>query len=104
MSEPRMIKVNKESTGAKKRLYKAIRLWALYEYKSVNHGWFSKKYKARYRKANAGMRSLIIKILHRFGTYQYWYVQAIGSKKFIDLDMDRYLEFLITIGDNKEDM
>lgn len=98
------IRVSKDSTGAKKRLYKAVRLWFLYRYKYLNHGWFSKKYKQRYLKAHQSMQLMIVKILHRFGTYRYWRVDGVGSQKAIDLIMDRDIEFIVAIGDDPEDM
>lgn len=100
----KVIRVSKDSTGAKKRLYKAVRLWFLYRYKSMKHGWFSKKYKSRYNDAHKSMQLMIIKILHRFGPFKYWCVQGSGSTRAIDLIMDRGLEFMVVVGDDLEDM
>lgn len=101
----RIIRVYKHCTGAKQRLYKAVRLWTLYLYKYKNHGWGSKKYADRYKRAHLSMEKMIIRILlSRFGQYKYWKVEAVGSKSALDLTMDRGLVFVVILGDDKDEM
>ncbi|WAK45381.1 hypothetical protein [Salmonella phage 3384-D8] len=97
-----MIRVSKKSKGAEKRLYKAIRLMIIYDHKADNHGW-TKKYKERYRRAHCSMQQKAIKcIIKNWCSFDWWKIEAIGSRRFVDLEANRDQAFLVRISDNEE--
>lgn len=97
-----LIRVSKQSKGAEKRLYKAVRLMLLYNYKAENQCW-RKKTRVRYKDAQYSMKIRSIKLaMGIVGGFKYWTCEAVGSRKAIDLVLDRNLAFLISLSDNED--
>lgn len=97
MAETKLFRINKESTGAEKRLFKAVRLLILYGYNVKNHGW-TRAYKVRMRKAEANMLNIVRACIRKnWPGYSHWECEILGSHKFIDLQANRNLKFLIIL-------
>lgn len=97
-----LIRVSKQSKGAEKRLYKAIRLMLLYKHIAENQCWRYKTRK-RYLAAHSSMQQHTIRLAMKIaGNYKYWTCEAVGSRKVIDLTADRRLVFLINLSNNKD--
>lgn len=97
MKDELFLRVDKNSKGVEGRLYRAVRLIALYQYSVDNYGW-TRAYKARYRKAHASMFKLFWKIVcNHFPGYKKAEFETMGSRKVIDLQMNRDIRFLIVL-------
>lgn len=96
ISKTFLLKINKNSKGAEGRLYRAIRLHTFY--RSTASNYFFGKTKLRYKKAEESLYNMIPKIIrNRWPGYTHWWVQPIGSNKFIDLQADKNIEFLVNL-------
>lgn len=98
----KLVRVTKNSKGAEKRLYKAMRLMILYKHKADNHCWRGKT-KTRYMEAYHAMRGRVIGLCFKVaGDFKYWRCEALGSRRSIDLELDRDLAFLLILSDNED--
>lgn len=98
-----LFRVSGQSVGAEKRLYKAIRLWLMYMHMAKHQGW-TKKYKARMRDAQGSMALHLKKVIrNNWPGYTRWEVEILGSNRFLDLQKDRHLRFLVILEGKPED-
>jgi len=101
--KPFMFVVEKDSEEAcDRRIFEMVRLLIKYNYTADNGCWRTAT-RERYRNAAISMREMVRRTLNKhYPGYETWLVKPTGSSLVIDLDANRNLSFLITMGYEKK--
>lgn len=95
--------VSNKSNGAEKRLFKLVRLWLLYGYRAKNSSWTKRQRNTWTHHENKVLELIRACIRKNWPGYTQWWCQVLGSHKFIDLEANRHLEWLITLEKKEND-
>lgn len=98
IGKPFMFVIEKTSEDANdRRLFEMIRLVILYDNTAKSNCW-RKVTRERYRRAVDSMTELLrLNIRKHYPGFATWQVTPTGSTKFLDLQANRQLAFLITL-------